>query len=91
MMNIFKWFSKKPTSAEIAKSRLKFVLIQDQMNCSPEILEQMKNDILNVIAKYVEIDEKEMDIQISSATEDGAIDMPVLLANIPIKNMRKGR
>jgi len=91
-MNFFtKLFGKKSSSSDIAKSRLKFVLIQDRMNCSPELLEQMKNDIIRVIAQYVEIDEKEMDIQISAATEGGAVDMPVLLANIPIKNMRKAQ
>jgi len=88
-MDFFKWFSRKSSSKDVAKSRLKFVLMQDRMNCSPEVLEMMKTDILKVIAKYVEIDENEMDIQISAPTDGGAIDVPVLLANIPIKNMRK--
>jgi len=88
-MEFLKWFSRKSTSKDVAKSRLKFVLLQDRMNCSPEILEMMKIDILKVIAKYVEIDENEMDIQISAPKEGGEIDVPVLLANIPIKNLRK--
>jgi len=88
-MDFFKWFSRKSSSKDVAKSRLKFVLMQDRMNCSPEVLEMMKTDILRVIAKYVEIDENEMDIQISAPESGGAIDVPVLLANIPIKSMRK--
>jgi cell division topological specificity factor len=59
------------------------------MNCAPEVLEMLKTDILNVIMKYVDVDEREMDIQISPPTEGGNVNVPVLLANIPIKNLRK--
>jgi cell division topological specificity factor len=88
-MDLFKWFKKSPSSKDIAKSRLQFVLVQDRMNCSPEILEMLKTDILKVIMNYVEIDEKLMEIQISPPTEGGSVSVPVLLANIPIKNLRK--
>jgi len=90
-MDFFGWFGKKSTTKDIAKSRLKFVLLQDRMNCSPEVLEMLKTDILKVIAKYVEIDENEMDIQITAPESGGAVDVPVLLANIPIKSLRKAQ
>jgi len=88
-MDFFGLFGKKSASKDVAKSRLKFVLMQDRMNCSPEVLEMMKSDIIEVIKKYVEIDENEMDIQISAPADGGEIDMPMLLANIPIKSLRK--
>ena len=50
----------------------------------------LKNDIIKVISNYMEIDEEELDIQITQTqTEDNAGTVPVLYANIPIKSMRK--
>lgn len=84
------FFTKKPTSGSVAKDRLKLVLIHDRANCSTELLEMMKNDIIQVIAKYMDIDEAAgMDINISQTTDDNNKIVPVLYANIPIKNMRK--
>ena len=39
-------FFKKKSSGSVAKDRLKLVLVSDRANCSPEIMEQMKNDII---------------------------------------------
>ena len=83
-------FGKKQTSRDIAKDRLKLVLIHDRANCSTELLEMMKNDILQVIAKYMDIDETVgLDINISQTVTEHNETVPVLYANIPIKNMRK--
>jgi len=83
-------FSKKPSSKDIARDRLKLVLIHDRVNCSTQLLEMLKNDIIKVLIKYMDIDETELDLQISQE-EDGSGPVPVLYANIPIKNMRKQR
>jgi len=82
-------FKRNKQSASVAKSRLKLVLTQDRLNCSPEMLEMMKTDILKVIANYMDFDEKEMDIQISQAMSGGQDGKPVLVANIPVKALRK--
>ncbi|MCL2388574.1 MAG: cell division topological specificity factor MinE [Defluviitaleaceae bacterium] len=85
-----KLLSRKPTSGEVAKDRLKLVLIHDRANCSTEMLEMMKNDILQVIAKYMEIDEAlDLDINVTQTVTENNETVPVLYANIPIKNMRK--
>lgn len=87
-MNIFDIFKKK-NSGNVAKDRLKLLLVSDRANCSPEIMEQIKNDIINVIKKYMEIDCEGLDIQITqteSDTENGSV--PALIANIPIKEVR---
>ena len=52
--NIMKFFNRKPQSSEVAKDRLKLLLIHDRMNCSTELLEMMKADIIAVISKYVD-------------------------------------
>ena len=49
-------FFRKKSSSNVAKDRLKMVLVSDRANCSPEIMEQIKNDLIYVLSKYVEID-----------------------------------
>jgi cell division topological specificity factor len=83
-------FSRKQPSGSVAKDRLKLVLIHDRANCNTDLMEMMKNDIMQVIAKYMDIDEAAgMDINISQTVTDHNKTVPVLYANIQIKNMRK--
>lgn len=73
----------------MAKDRLKLVLVSDRASCSPETLEMIKNDIIEVISKYMEIDTQGLDIQITQTeTEEGSGNGPALYANIPIKEVR---
>ena len=58
-------FLRKKTSGNTAKDRLKLVLVSDRANCSPETMELIKNDIIKVISKYMEIDTDGLDIQIT--------------------------
>ena len=87
-MSIFDVFRKK-SSSNVAKDRLKLLLVSDRANCSPEIMEMIKNDIINVIAKYMEIDCEGLDIQITQTESDGSNgNVPALIANIPIKEVK---
>lgn len=80
----------KNKSKNTAKDRLKLVLIHDRANCSTELLEMIKTDIINVINKYMEIDEDGLDIKIGTTkSEANNHVVPALYANIPIRNMRK--
>ncbi|MCL2286512.1 MAG: cell division topological specificity factor MinE [Firmicutes bacterium] len=89
-LNWFKeLFSPKNSSKDIAKDRLRMVLMHDRVNCSPDLLEMIKNDILAVLAKYVDIGDMDLDMQISQEMSDTNEPVSVLCANIPIKNMRK--
>ena len=85
----FPFFRKKTPSGEIARERLQLMLTHDRANCSPQLLEMIRSDILAVISKYVEIDETESDVQITQSEDNNPV--PVLYANIAIKNMRKVR
>ena len=81
-------FFRKKSSGQQAVDRLKLVLVSDRANCSPEIMEQIKNDILQVISKYVEIDVEGLDIKIEqteSESRNGSV--PAICAKIPIKEM----
>lgn len=88
-MGLFDIFKKK-NSGDVAKDRLKLLLISDRANCSPEIMEMIKNDIIQVITKYMEIDAEGLDIQITQTESEGSNgSVPALYANIPIKDMKK--
>lgn len=52
------------TSKEIAKDRLKVVLIHDRANISPEVMQALKNDIIEVISHYMDINKNEMEISL---------------------------
>jgi cell division topological specificity factor len=90
MMDLFKLFSrKKETSKDVAKERLKLVLIHDRSNVSPQFLEMVKSEIIKVIQNYMEIDEEALDIQLTKTnSDDGERVVPALVANIPIKGMK---
>ncbi len=82
-------FGKKETSKDVAKERLKLVLIHDRSNVSPQFLEMVKSEIIKVIQNYMEIDENELDIQLTKTnSDDGERVVPALVANIPIKGMK---
>ena len=85
-MDLFRIFNKKQKSGDLAKSRLQFVLRQDRLNISSSVLEKMKTDILKVISTYIEIDDSELDIQVSQDGQGGA---PIIIANIPVKEIKK--
>lgn len=85
-------FFRKKTSSNVAKDRLKLVLVSDRANCSPEIMEQIKNDIINVISRYIEIDQEGLDIKITQTESEGNNGVvPALFANIPIKDMKSNK
>ena len=83
---------KKKSSSQAAKDRLKLVLVSDRQSCNPEIMERIKNDILEVLSKYVEVDQSGLDIKITQMDTEGADadnkSVPALYANIPIRNMK---
>ena len=92
MLDFSQLFGRKNQSSHVAKDRLKLVLIHDRMNCSTELLEMMRSDIIAVISKYVDIDTDEFNIEVSSLECDKEGNKAhVLSANIPIKNLKKVR
>jgi cell division topological specificity factor len=91
MMSLADFFKKK-TSSNVAKDRLKLVLVSDRAGCSPEIMEQIKNDIITVISRYIEIDMDGLDIKITQTESEGNNgSVPALFANIPIKDLKTNK
>ena len=88
-MSLFDILNRKKSSSDFAKDRLKLLLVSDRANCSPDVMEQIKNDIIEVISRYMEIDAASLDIQITQTeSEEGNGTVPALYANIPIRDMR---
>lgn len=84
------FFFRRRRSCQVAKDRLKILLITDRVNCSPEMVELIKRDITKVISKYVKIDTENMEVQITAkkGTSRGG-KAPVLYANVPILDLQK--
>ena len=83
---INKLLRRQPASASTARERLQLVLAHDRSDLSTELLDQMRKEILEVVAKYVEIDVEEG--AVSLETEDR---MTALVANLPIKRSITGQ
>ena len=76
-------------SKETAKERLHLVLMQDRANVSADFLDMMKQEIIEVIKKYIDIDEKAIDVKLTNKmNEDGTVGAPALYANIPIVTIK---
>lgn len=91
--NFFKRLIKSETketpSKETAKERLHLVLMQDRANVSADFLELMKQEIIEVIKKYIEVEDSAIDVRLTNEVgEDGKQGAPSLYANIPILNIK---
>ena len=76
-------------SKDTAKERLHLVLMQDRANVSADFLELMKQEIIEVIKKYIEVEESAIDVRLTNEiAEDGTKGAPSLYANIPIVNIK---
>ena len=77
---IDKLLGRQPASADTARERLQLVLAHDRSDLNPELLDQMRKEILEVVSRYVEIDLSETDVSLE--TEDR---VTALVANLPIR------
>ena len=85
-MNMFSWLlgHKELKSGEIAKNRLQLVLVQDRVKLSPENMDKLKDELIQLISRYVEIDREGIDISLTKAGRQSR-----LTANIPVIGMRQ--
>ena len=86
-MGFFKSLSSKPTPKEVAKDRLKLILIHDRGEIAPEIIDKIREEILGVISQYIDIQIDDVEISVNKNAEEGDTSS-ALVANIPIKNLR---
>jgi cell division topological specificity factor len=81
MANWLEWLMGQRTkSANHAKERLKLVLINDRTDLTPAELETLKNELLEVISRHIEIDPSSVNITMAQEGREQR-----LLADIPLK------
>lgn len=88
-MDFLKIFGREDVSSkDIAKERLRLILVHDRANVSPKFLEMIKGQLINIISDYMEIEEDGMEIKLTRMNKDEKTTVPALVANIPIKKMK---
>ena len=83
MFEFIQRFFGKPSSSATAKERLRLVLLSDHLSLAPDVVEALKHDLLEVISRYVDVDEQNCDVTFEQREKEVA-----MLANIPILGMR---
>lgn len=81
MKNFFqRLFGTEDRSKQVAKERLRLVLVQDRMSLSPAELNSLKEELIEVISKYMDIDNERIEVDLDRDGDSGA-----LVATIPVK------
>ena len=73
-------------SKDVAKERLRLVLVHDRADTSPQFMEGLKDDMIKVISNYLDINEDTMEVRFAHTENSVA-----LIANIPVNNMKRGK
>lgn len=87
MLNLIQRLFGKDASGskDIAKERLRLVLVHDRVNMSPQVMEVLKEDMIQVISNYMEINERDMEVTLTQTKSSVA-----LVASIPVNRMKRG-
>ena len=80
---IFPW-KNNANSRNNAKSRLKLIIAHDRACINPDMMKAMREEILDVVARYVEVDREEMEFSLSNDQR-----MTSLTANLPIRQIKR--
>jgi len=76
---------RSKSSAKEAKGRLISVLIHDRTDISPQLLENLRREMITLLKKYMDIDESNIEIKLNHGTRDVA-----LVANVPVLRVKRG-
>ena len=79
-------FRKRKKSASLAKERLKLVLIHDRIELPPGVMEDLKEDLIRVISRHVNVDRESVHIEFAQEGRN-----PRLIADIPLQTTNRKR
>lgn len=72
------------SSKDVARERLRLVLVHDRASISPELLQLLKDDLIKAVSKYFEIEEKSLEVALDTSDE-----MVALVASIPVRRVKR--
>jgi cell division topological specificity factor len=75
----------QPSSGKVAKERLRLVLAHDRANIPPALLDTLKDEIITVISRHINVDAEGVRVTFSQDSKESR-----LVADIPLSN-RHGR
>lgn len=87
MQGLMNWFRREPAycrSGRLARERLRLVLVHDRTNTAPGIMEMLREDLVDVISSYMEIDRAAMEVSLSRAG-----DSVMVVASIPVIGVKR--
>lgn len=87
-MNLF----SRQKSGNVAKDRMQVLLAIDRQKTSvisEDVIEKIREEMMNVISKYLEIDSAAFDVKIERATDENGRVVSTVVANVPINNIQK--
>lgn len=85
MLSMIKKMFGGEKSGQMAKNRLKVVIMQDRTTFSPLVMEALRHDLIEVFTKYLEIEEEGMEFNLERENESVG-----LAISIPIKKVKTG-
>ena len=72
------FLNERRRSAGYARDRMKLLLISERIECSPQMMKMLRNDMIHTVKKYLTIDEKQIKIQITQEPAMLYVYIPVL-------------
>lgn len=82
MLRAIQRFFRERNSGQVASKRMQFVLMHDRLDITPDVMDALKNDILGVLSRYMDIDQDSMSVDL----EQGK-DYTALVSNVHIKRI----
>jgi cell division topological specificity factor len=82
MLRAIRRFFGDKASGKVAAKRMQVVLMHDRMDLSPDVMESLKNDILAVLSRYMEIDQKSIQVDLEKGK-----DYTALVSNVQVKRV----
>ncbi len=81
-------FGTKQKPKDVAKDRLRLILIHDRGDIPAETVEKIREEILEVLSKYIEIESEDVEIAVTKSDIIEGDMQSSISCNIPIKGVR---